>query len=101
MAKKTSGTTAIATTSASNATLIAADATITINRVTVINEGTVAGFFSSDNGTNWVRIPAAAAATSPVSVTDDFRENPRKLAYGVLIKRDGGSNMAAVWGYVD
>jgi hypothetical protein len=93
-----SGTTAQATTSDTAVTVIAAS-DAKINRVTFINEGTVAGFGSPDAGVTWVRIPAAAAATSPISVTVDFRESPKKNA-GIQIKRiASGSNMSGVYVY--
>lgn len=93
-----SGTSALSTGSDSAVTAIAAS-DARIHRVTFVNEGTVAGFGSPDAGITWVRIPAAAAATSPVGVTVDFREVPKKNS-GILIKRvSGGSNMSGVYVY--
>lgn len=57
--------------------------------VTVINEGTIVGFFSIDNGNTWARLPASA------SLTID-----RAPVLGLQVKRvAGGSNLTGIWGF--
>jgi hypothetical protein len=91
-----SGVTAQATSGDSAVTVIAASQTI-LRYVTFINEGAAAGFGSVDGGNTWVRIPAAAAATSPVSVTINLSNQSKKNA-GIQIKRvASGSDMSAVY----
>ena len=92
---KSSGTTAVATSGAGNATLINAG-DLSYNFLEIANEGPVAGFFSVDGGNVWGRIPAAAAATAPATVIWRGRSSQN-----VLIKRDGGTDMSAVYGFCD
>lgn len=91
-----SGTTAVVTLGAAAVIAIAATKAYSYSRVTVINEGPVAGFVSIDNGDNWVRIPAAAAATAPISVTVVVRELPVRNT-PITIKRDGAVDMSGVY----
>ena len=89
-----SGETALATTSDTAVTAIAADTTQNyLNELVIINEGTTPGFFSIDGGTTWARIPAG-----PSSV----RIATRQIYSGVKIKRvAGGSNLSGIWVWVD
>jgi hypothetical protein len=90
---KTSGATAKATTADTAVELISATTTgRPFTWLSIINEGSVAGFFSIDGGTTWARLPAGPSAVSiPVGV--------KSLA--VQIKRvAGGTNLSGVWGFL-
>ena len=64
----TSGTTAVTTSSdtAVSVTLTGVDSAPGISggikHVRIVNEGAAAGFFSTDGGTNWARLPAQFVA---------------------------------------
>lgn len=91
-----SGTTAIATSGTGNVTLVTVPAGGSFNRLLIINEGANAGFFSVDGGSTWGRIPAAAAATSPVQIEWFGRSNQ-----SVLMKRAGSTDMGGVYAFAD
>lgn len=60
----------------------------------IVNEGTVAGFFSID-GTNWARIPAGPSSIGPFPIID----YPQVT---VQIKRVATlSNMTGVWAFTN
>ena len=81
-----SGTTAIATSGAGAVTAAAATLT-TIRRLTIINEGSEAGFFLIE-GTTWCRLPA----TSTVNL-----EPNAALPVGVQVKRQASTNLSGVY----
>jgi photosystem II stability/assembly factor-like uncharacterized protein len=89
-----SGETAIATTSDTAVTALAADTSQAyLTEVFIINEGTTPGFFSIDGGTTWARLPAG-----PSSV----RIALRQIYQGVKVKRvAGGSNLSGVYVWAD
>ena len=69
-----------------------------IYNITIINEGTIAGFFSVDGGIGWQRLPATVASTNPVPLT--LRSQMKAFSGGVQIKRiASGTNLANVWAY--
>src|SRR5688500_16849501 len=82
--KASSGTTAIATTTASATDVIPAASTSCARHARIISA--VAGFFSLDGGTTWDRIPA----NTPTTSYDVF-----PIARG-KIKRDGVTDMTGV-----
>jgi hypothetical protein len=93
-----SGTTAQATTSDTAVTVIAAS-DAKINRVTFINEGTVAGFGSIDGVSHGCASPLPPQPPRPSRSPIDFRESPKKNP-GIQIKRiASGSNMSGVYVY--
>ena len=93
MLDKTNGLTAVATVSDT-----AVDALVVtggrVNQVTIINEGSVAGFFQvNGDGTegDWCRLPAG-----PSAVTNTYKETISSLT--VKVKRiASGSNLAGVF----
>ena len=88
--KASSGTTAIATTTADPTEVLPATSTSCGRHMTIVSA--VAGFYSIDGGTTWDRI----AAATPTTRYDVFP------VAGVKIKRDGATDMtgvyASVWG---
>ncbi len=89
-----SGLTAIVTTGPAALPLFAMTAGDSYNRLTVINEGAVAGFVSIDGGSTWARVPAGASAASPSKITIRERSNSAPL-----LKRDGSSDMGGVFAF--
>jgi hypothetical protein len=91
-----SGTTAIATTTADPALAMAADANKTIHWLTIINTGANPGFFSfeagSDGNPEYRYLPAGSSRTL------DLRHRPRTSPQ-VNIKRIGANDLSGV--YVD
>lgn len=87
-----SGTTAIATASDTAVTLLTINQTV--RRITIINEGSVAGFFSIDSGTVWARLPAG-----PSSVTIEVPETPITNRTVQIKRESGGSNVEDVYGF--
>lgn len=86
-----SGVTATATSGDTAVTLFDCAGTA-VFRVTVVNEGGVAGFFSIDGGTTWARLPATSSVTVPIP------EKPRSII--CKVKRiAGGSNLSGVYGF--
>lgn len=60
----------------------------------IINSGTVAGFFSTDEGTTWNYMPGTAASTNPIPIQV---LNVSGLA-SIKIKRiAGGTDLAGVY----
>ncbi len=90
-----SGITSGGTSGADSATLIANAGHVAYNRLLITNEGSVAGFFSTDGGNVWGRIPAAVAGVPAVVISRGRSSSP------VLIKRDGGSDMTGVWAFAE
>ena len=87
--KTTSGVTAKATTDDTAVEVIAATAEKIFRHARIINEGTVAGFWSIDGGTTWERLPASTA------LTDDgvFIKNK-----AIQVKRiAGGSDLSGIY----
>jgi hypothetical protein len=89
-----SGTTAIATSSAAAVTLIANGNGEVLREVNVINTGTAAGFVSIDNGHTWCYMPAGSAG-SPSSRTFDIRHRP--FAVVVQAQRIGATDMTGLF----
>jgi hypothetical protein len=88
---RTSGLAAKATTTNAAETLIAASSSESMNRLVIINEGAVAGFFSIDSGTTWPRLPA----NSTINL-----EGLYVLNQSVQIKRVAdGADLAGVWAF--
>jgi len=85
---KSSGTTAVTTSSAAAVTLVDPAGT-TYNRVRIVNEGAVAGFWSV-NGTDWARLSASSSIDVDVEPCSQILQ----------VKRDGSSNLASVYGDV-
>jgi hypothetical protein len=93
MLDKTSGLTAVATVSDTEVTALTVSGG-RINQVTIINEGSVAGFFQvngdGDSG-EWCRLPAG-----PSAVTNTYKETISSLV--VKVKRvASGSNLSGVY----
>lgn len=88
-----SGTTAVATNGTAAATLILVANPVTVNGISVVNEGSVAGFFSVDNGASWRRLPAQGSRTLPVHNAQLY------ISGNILIKRDpsASSDMSGVY----
>lgn len=93
MTSQSSGETALATVSDTAVDAITAGGRF--NRVRIVNEGSVSGFYSTDGGTTWQRLPAASI------LTDDelgFPVAPAGITLGVKIKRvAGGPNLSGVY----
>ena len=89
-------TTGVSTSGPGNVTLLSSAAG-GYARATIINEGSVAGFFSLDGGSTWGRIPAAAAATSPVVLSIPLADE----AFTITIIRDpaASSDMSGVYAF--
>jgi hypothetical protein len=87
-----SGTTAIATSGAGSVTLLSGSGSF--GQLVIINEGSIAGFFSLDSGATWGRIPGAATGSS---VTLGFRVTLQDPV--VKVKRDGGSDMTGLYAF--
>lgn len=88
-----SGTTAKATVSDTAVVLITADDSTSgrCNRATIVNEGSVAGFWSPDAGTTWARLPANTA----FQVKWFGRSN-------LTAKRvASGSDLAGIWAWAE
>lgn len=87
-----SGTTAVATSNDTAVSLITIPAGASYNRLVIINEGTVAGFYSIDGGNTWARLPAGVAGTPyRVECLDRSSTSPQ-------VKRiASGSNLASVY----
>lgn len=83
----TSGTTALATSSAAAVTVIDLGANIPYTANGLLLISAVAGFFSVDGGTTWARMPAATLVLQRVYVMGD-----------ILVKRDGVTDMTGVFG---
>jgi hypothetical protein len=89
--RKSTGVTALATTSDAAVEALAADAVNAIHHLRIVNEGEVAGFYSIDGGATWFRL--AAEITESV---DDVKI----LNAAIQIKRvAGGSDLADVYVY--
>jgi len=86
---KSSGVTALATTTDSAVEAIAADAVNVLHHVKLVNEGAVAGHFSIDGGTTWGRLPSDS-----MFVLDGV-----KIANAAIqVKRvAGGANLSGVF----
>jgi len=88
-----SGTAATTTSSDTAVDLIALNATKMVRKIVIINDGSVAGFFSLD-GSVWNYMPATSATTI------DLDKTPVILSRAVQVKRiPSGSNLASVYGY--
>ncbi len=62
--------------------------------LTLLNEGSTAGFWSVD-GTNWQRLPAG-----PAQVTSAVPFGTSGAATAVQVKRvPGGSDLTGIWGW--
>jgi len=87
-----SGTTAKATDGNDAVTLLPISSNGQEWDLTILNEGSVAGYFSVDAGTTWLRLPAGPASiTGRYTITGD-----------VQIKRiEDGTDLAGVWGWAD
>ncbi len=86
-----SGETAVATASNASVTLIAAVAGQFFQQLVIVNEGSVAGYFSIDGGATWGRLPASARLDLSVRIENQ----------AVTIKRiTDGSNLADVYGFM-
>lgn len=85
-----SGTTALATSSDAAAAAFDSGA-LPLSRVTFINEGSVAGFFSVDGGITWGRLPATASVTVKIS--------PPAPVIASVKRVESGSNLATVWAF--
>ena len=89
-ARASSGMAALATTSDAPLTAIAASEMAVYHHVRIVNEGSVAGFYSLDGGTTWCRLPAG-----PCAVKDD---GVKIVNQAIQIKRvAGGSNLSGVY----
>jgi hypothetical protein len=89
MPMKTSGSTAVSTTSDTAVVAIAAPSNVNDidTSLIILNEGGVVGFFSIDNGITWARLPAGG-------ISLDFIN----LNQGVQVKRvAGGTNLSGIW----
>lgn len=86
---RSSGTTAIATSSAAAVVALAADPDGHADHEVMIVNGAVAGFVSIDNQRTWCRLPAS------VTLIFDLRHKPHNAA--VYIKRDGATDVVGVY----
>lgn len=87
---KSSGETAVTTNSNTAVTLVTLAKDELTTSVTIINEGSVAGFFSLDGGTTWARLPADCSLTIP-----------HETNQSILVKRVAdGTDLADVYGMV-
>ena len=87
-----SGTTAIATT---DDTAVAAlvNATGSFQKITIVNEGTAAGFYSPDGGGTWPRLPAAPSGAATIIT---FEQPPGPV--NVLVKRiASGTDLSGIY----
>ncbi len=94
MLDNTSGTTAISTSSDAEVTALALEPGGDVTQVTIINEGSVAGFFqvNADGATGeWCRLPAG-----PSAVTNTYNEPLSGIS--IKVKRvAGGSNLSGIY----
>lgn len=88
------GGTAGATSGTGWTTVITADAGKTVRGIRVTNEGAAPGWFSLDGGTSPIRLPQPGQSDS---VNLMLLGCPMNLREGVKIKRDGGTDLSAVW----
>lgn len=86
----TSGTTATATNGDTAVTLLDTSRSL-VRRVTIINEGSVAGFFSVDNGANYARLPATSSVTVILQSQKPCVVKVKRIA--------SGTDLANVWGF--
>jgi hypothetical protein len=84
------GLTALTTTGQQTITLL--NSLSPFATIVLINEGPTAGFFSVDGGSSWARMPAAAAATSPVVITIQNTFNEVNLQVQ-------GNNLSGLWAW--
>lgn len=90
-----SGEAAITTATDAPVTAIANGAQDDFIQVTAVNEGTVRGWVSVDNGNTWLYMPAAADATHPASRTIELSQ-----PYPVIVKFKriaGGTNLSGLY----
>ncbi len=84
-----SGATPLATSGNAAVTALAANANAVYHHVRIVNEGTVAGFYSIDGGSTWNRLPAQ-------SVVED--NGVKVVNQAVEIKRvASGSDLSSVY----
>lgn len=65
---------------------------LSYSQLAIINEGSVAGFFSIDGGTTWARLPATSSVVIPISTN----------APSLKVKRiASGTDLAGIWGWAN
>jgi len=84
-----SGTTPLATTTAEVVvTALVANASRVYHHVRIVNEGTVAGFYSLDGGTTWLRLPSQCVITDDNVTVDNV---------AIQIKVTGADDLGSVY----
>lgn len=92
---RSSGTTAISTSSDAAVDVLTADSRYHDREVTVTNTGTAAGFVSINGGTTWFYLPPGITG-APVRRTFDLRHRP--FSAHVQVKRiASGSNLSGIY----